>query len=80
MLGKGQGDVYDPVPNVRGPGVGQGVLLEVRGASTVHFWTKFIKPKLPGTYGIVKLTGSGTSLRCPPASPWPWGGSEAVVP
>ena len=39
-------------PHVRGPGGGQGVLLEVRGALTVGFWTKFIKQNLLGTKGL----------------------------
>jgi hypothetical protein len=40
-------------PHVRGPGGGQGVLLEVRGALAGHFWTKFMKQKLLGTIGLV---------------------------
>ena len=53
MLRKGWGDVWDPVPHVRGPGVGQGLLLEVRGALKGHFWAKFRKQKLLGTKGLV---------------------------
>ena len=68
------------MPHVRVPGVGQGVLLEVSGALKGHFWAKFRKQKLPSTKGKVGKTGSGTSLRCPPASPWTRGGSAAVVP
>ena len=46
---KGGGDVWDPAPHVQGPGVGQGVLLEVRRALKGHFWAKFMKQKLLGS-------------------------------
>ena len=45
--------ILDHEPHVRGPGAGQGVLLEVRGALAVGFWTKFIKQMLLGTKGLV---------------------------
>jgi hypothetical protein len=36
-------------PNHGGPEGEEGVLLEVRGALTGHFWAKFVKPKLFAT-------------------------------
>ena len=45
--------IWDYEPHVRGPGAGQGVLLEARGALAVHFWTKFMKQKLLGTKGLM---------------------------
>ena len=58
MLGKGQGNVHELGLYVRGPGLGEGVLLVVRGALTGHFLTNFVKPKLQSSKGLVGLVWS----------------------
>jgi hypothetical protein len=42
------------------PWVEQGVLLEVHGALPGHFWTKFIKQKLPGATSFLGDAWPGT--------------------
>ncbi len=77
MLEEGHRYIFGTLGPMSGvPGLGKGYFWGSVGA----FLDKVHKTKVDRHQLYSRVTGSGTSPRSPPASPWPQGGSAAMVP